>query len=814
VTSLEAPVTSLQRIQMPAAYAAGATGENRVVAILDTGGRRSHKFLNTRIVSAACFGTNDAEQGSTSYCPGGVASSLDIDSANDCNPALVAGCGHGTHVAGTAAGFNSSPLAGEPLHGVARDARIISINVFSRFTVAACNQIGAEPMPQGCILSFTSDQMLGLDRVYNLRNTYNIDAVNMSLGGGQFFAHCDTEPLKLAIDTLRTVGIATVIAAGNEGFDNSVSSPGCISTAVTVASSTKSDARSDFSNWGSMIDVVAPGSFINASYISNDQNVFEELSGTSMASPHVAGVFAALRSARPAATLDQIEAALKNTGTAIANAGTTKPRVNVNSTLTALPGGAVKAVMSSPTPGSVITTNSATFNWTAGTGVTNYWLYVGTNGAGSANILSQGGAQTSRTVTGLPVSGTLNVRLMSYIAGGWQFNDYTYTMNGGAKAVMSSPTPGSTLTTTSATFNWTAGSGVASYWLMVGTNGAGSANILSQGGAQTSRTVTGLPASGTLNVRLMSYIGSAWQFNDYTYTMNAATKAVMSSPTPGSTLTTTSATFNWTTGSGASSYWLYVGSNGAGSANILSQGGAQTSRTVTGLPSSGTLNVRLMSYIGSAWQFNDYTYTMNAPVKAVMSTPAPGSTLENTTTMFQWTASPGTAGYWLMVGTTGAGSANLFSSAVTNTWRAVAGLPRVGTVNVRLMTYVGGGWQSNDYTYTMAVPAMMTSPTPGSTLQGSAIAFHWDGHASIANYWLHVGTQGPGSSDILSEGVSDNWRIVYGLPTSGTINVRLMSWVGGAWRFRDYTYTGSEGAPLEVTGGDVFSSLVQPISLD
>ena len=128
--NVEAPVTSLQRIQMPAAYAAGATGENRVVAILDTGGRRSHKFLNTRIVSAACFGTNDAEQGSTSYCPGGVASSLDIDSANDCNPALVAGCGHGTHVAGTAAGFNSSPLAGEPLHGVARDARIISINVF------------------------------------------------------------------------------------------------------------------------------------------------------------------------------------------------------------------------------------------------------------------------------------------------------------------------------------------------------------------------------------------------------------------------------------------------------------------------------------------------------------------------------------------------------------------------------------------------------------------------------------------------------------------------------------------------------------
>ena len=101
-------------------------------------------------------------------------------------------------------------------------------------------------------------------------------------------------------------------------------------------------------------------------------------------------------------------------------------------------------------------------------------------------FFSGGGAQTSRTVTGLPVSGTLNVRLMSYIGSAWQFNDYTYTMSAGVKAVMTSPTPGSTLTGSSATFSWTAGSGVASYWLMVGTNGAGSANILSQGGAQTS----------------------------------------------------------------------------------------------------------------------------------------------------------------------------------------------------------------------------------------------------------------------------------------------------------------------------------------
>ncbi|MCG6114915.1 MAG: S8 family serine peptidase [Mesorhizobium sp.] len=808
--------TSLERIQMPAAWAAGATGQGWHVAVLDTGGRRTHKFLNQRIVSAACYSAHAPGSGSYSLCPGAVSESINIDSANDCDNTTIAGCGHGTHVAGTAAGFNSNPATGEPLYGAAPNARIISINVFSRRDPANC---GSNFLSNGCVRANFTDIEKGLERVYALRNTYNIASLNMSLGGGLFPSTCDNErpSTTTLVNMLASAGIATVVAAGNDGSNTQVSWPACISSAVAVANSTKADGIAGSSNWGPEIDVVAPGSSIYASDVSGPTgNTWSYKTGTSMAAPHVAGVYAALKSARPNATLAQILTALQNTGTILNPSwGVAKPRINVNSALTSLPGAAAKAVMTSPAPGSTISSSSATFSWTTGTGVSSYFLTVGNTGVASSNIFNSAVAGTSRLVTGLPATGTLNVRLWSYINSAWQYNDYTYTMNAGTKAVMSSPTPGSTITNSSATFSWTAGSGVSSYWLYVGTNGAGSANIFTQGGAQRTRTVTGLPSSGTLYVRLMSYIGSGWQFNDYTYTMNAGTKAVMSSPTPGSTLTNTSATFNWTAGSGVASYWLMVGNNGAGSANILSQGGAQTSRTVTGLPSSGTLNVRLMSYIGSAWQFNDYTYTMSAGAKAVMTTPAPGSTLQNTTMMFQWTAGSGVSSYWLYVGTNGAGSANIFSSGVTNPWRAVGGLPRVGTVNVRLMSYIGGGWQFNDYTYTMAVPASITTPAPGSTLPGAGVMFQWDAHASISNYWLYVGTGGAGSGNILSTGVTNTWRYVGGLPASGQVNVRLMSWMGGVWRFRDYTYTGSAGGwALEAVGEDEFSSLIRSISLE
>lgn len=320
------------------AWAKSATGAGRVVAVLDTGVNKNHEFLKfnattTKVVSEACFNTKDASFGATSRCPGGALASTRVNSGLDC-ASNITGCGHGTHVAGIAAGKNTSQSPGEPQKGVAFNAGILAIDVFSRFsrTVSGSPCFGAS---QDCVLSFTSDQIKALERVFALRGGIGprkIAAVNMSLGGGFFSGFCDTDSRKPIIDKLRAAGIATVIAAGNESFTNGVSAPGCISSAITVGATTKRAAGNpekvaSYSNVGPQVDVFAPGGDFgypsalgNASLIKSSHfNSYEFLAGTSMAAPHIAGAFAAIKS-RPACAgklVGQIESAMKTTGLAI-----------------------------------------------------------------------------------------------------------------------------------------------------------------------------------------------------------------------------------------------------------------------------------------------------------------------------------------------------------------------------------------------------------------------------------------------------------------------------------------------------------------
>ena len=132
--------------------------------------------------------------------------------------------------------------------------------------------------------------------------------------GDLFTGSCDSDPLKPSIDALLTRNVATVVAAGNDGATSQVSSPGCISTAVTVGATDFSDKIASFSNRGVLVDLFAPGVGVRSSV---PGGTYDTYSGTSMATPQVTGALATLRAHSPAASVGALVAALSTTGAPI-----------------------------------------------------------------------------------------------------------------------------------------------------------------------------------------------------------------------------------------------------------------------------------------------------------------------------------------------------------------------------------------------------------------------------------------------------------------------------------------------------------------
>ncbi|MFI6906210.1 S8 family peptidase [Nonomuraea sp. NPDC050394] len=335
---LSAPTldVSTKLIGSDKANEAGWTGKGYTVAVLDTGVDSDHPFLAGRLVGDACFSSNfkNSEYESESLCPNKQSEQIGAGAANAETERCIAGgvnqCSHGSHVAGIAAGKKTE---GAPANGVAPEAKILPIQVFSRIvTASVCEGFG---IPAPCYLSFNSDQKLALEYLATVATANNVVAVNMSLGGNQkFTAHCDANvdaaAIKPNIDALAALGVATVIASGNSAFQNGVSSPACISSAVTVGATDDGDAVAPFSNRGRLLDLFAPGVGINSSV---PDDAYGNKNGTSMAAPHVAGAFAVVKQAYPAYGPAQILAKLRTTGKPITySAGgpqVTTPRIDL-----------------------------------------------------------------------------------------------------------------------------------------------------------------------------------------------------------------------------------------------------------------------------------------------------------------------------------------------------------------------------------------------------------------------------------------------------------------------------------------------------
>jgi kumamolisin len=370
-----------------------------------------------------------------------------------------------------------------------------------------------------------------------------------------------------------------------------------------------------------------------------------------------------------------------------------------------------------------------------------------------------------------------------------------------------SPVNDSTLTATSATFEWHAYTGATAYWLDVGSTQGGN-NYYSSGSLSTStfsETVTTLPSNGSTVYATWYYLlNGSWVPTGYTYTAfgGASSKGVITSPVPSSTLTGSSVAFTWTAGSEATAYWIDVGSTSGGN-NYYSSGnlGNALTKTVNGLPTNGSpVYVTLYSLVSGQWLGNSSTYTASSQSSAqgVLTIPPPNSTLTSSTVTFDWTAgSPGPYSYWLDIGSS-AGGNNYYSSGnlgnVTTT--TVSGLPTDGsTLYVTLYTLIGGSWVGNAYTYTALNTssglAAMQTPPPNSTLSGSTATFTWSLDSSATAYWVDIGSSA-GGNDIYSSGNlgTATTTTVYTLPANGTtIYVSLYSYVGGQWLNNPVTYT-------------------------
>jgi subtilisin family serine protease len=259
------------------AYTYNATGAGVTAYVIDTGILASHHEFGGRVGS-------------------GYTAINDGRGTTDCD-------GHGTHVAGTVGGST---------YGVAKQVSLRPVRVLD------CSGSGS-----------TSGVIAGVDWVTSNHSAGAPAVANMSLGGGVSSA------LDTAVNSSIADGVTYAVAAGNESTNACNGSPSRVVSALTVGSTTSTDARSSFSNYGSCLDLFAPGSNITSAWYTGT-TATNTISGTSMATPHVAGVAALYLQGSPSASPATVSGAIVDTATTgvVSNPGTGSPNRLLHSLLT------------------------------------------------------------------------------------------------------------------------------------------------------------------------------------------------------------------------------------------------------------------------------------------------------------------------------------------------------------------------------------------------------------------------------------------------------------------------------------------------
>jgi subtilisin len=355
VTSIEESITmepmlmnSGPLVSAPLAWSSGWTGAGQYIVDIDTGYQTDHPFFANRIAWEACFSSTEPMTGpvTMSSCTTGGPQMFGPGAAS-LQGSDVAGFDHGTLTLGIAAGRDPGNLG---FSGIARDASIIAIKAASR---------GCLNTAPPCATFNDDDVLQALNYVYGLRYTFPIAAINMSFANRLLFynsrsACSDAHPSFAAtVAMLKSAGIATIAAAGNDSRSTGIDFPSCITGVVAVSATTKDDQVAYFSNSDSILDLWAPGAGYSTSpncstlppvCTSSSCCIWSSLplsnyggsSGTSLAAPHVTGAFAILKQRTPKASVDKLLTDLQLTGLPITDSRNqvTRSRINIAQALT------------------------------------------------------------------------------------------------------------------------------------------------------------------------------------------------------------------------------------------------------------------------------------------------------------------------------------------------------------------------------------------------------------------------------------------------------------------------------------------------
>jgi subtilisin family serine protease len=358
------------------------------------------------------------------------------------------GNGHGTHVAGTVGGTT---------YGVAKSVMLYAIRVLDNSGNGT-----------------TSGVVAGIDWVTANHSSTRPSVANMSLGGGA------SSTLDAAVQTSISHGVTYCVSAGNSAADAVNYSPARVAAAITVGATTSTDGFAYYSNYGSIVDILAPGSSITSDYYSSN-TATAIMSGTSMASPHVTGAAALYLEANPTATPAAVATAL--TANATLGKITSVPSGTVNKLLYTLfdvtpPAIPAAPVLSSPVNGATSVALPPTLSWTASTGATSYQVQVSTSSAFTTTAYDVAGlTATSASVTGLAASTIYYWRVNATNSAGtsgwssvWSFTTAATSGSAPAAPTLISPANGATNVSKTPTLSWNASTGATSYQVQVSTS--------------------------------------------------------------------------------------------------------------------------------------------------------------------------------------------------------------------------------------------------------------------------------------------------------------------------------------------------------